>query len=161
MSVNRERPHVFVLPEDEANLQLATEFLAQIDANRQRQMYVLDVADGWNRVLTLFESVHVTEMDRYPRRFMILLIDFDGRQERLNVAKAKIPDHLSDRVFVLGALTNPEDLRRALGSYQDIGSAMASDCREETNTIWGNPLLQHNTDELNRLREHVRPILFP
>jgi hypothetical protein len=161
MSVNRERPHVFVLPEDEANLQLATEFLAQVDANRQRQMYVLDVANGWNRVLTLFESVHVTEMDRCPRRFMILLIDFDGRRERLNVAKARIPNHLSDRVFVLGALTNPEALRKMLGSYEKIGSDLATDCRDATDTTWGCDLLQHNEDELDRLREHVRPILFP
>jgi hypothetical protein len=161
MSVNRERPHVFVLPEDEANLQLATEFLAHVDVNRQRQMYVLDVAKGWNRVLDLFESVHMSEMDRYPQRFMILLIDFDGKQDRLTDAQARIPGHLTDRVFVLGALTDPEALRRTLGSYEDIGSAMASDCREETDTTWGNPLLQHNTDELNRLREHVRPILFP
>jgi hypothetical protein len=161
MSVKRERPHLFVLPEDEANLQLATEFLAQVDANRQRQMYVLAVANGWNRVLDLFESVHVAEMDRYPQRFMILLIDFDGRQERLNIVKARIPDHLIDRVFVLGAFTNPEALKTALGSYEDIGLALVQDCREDTDTTWGKPLLQHNTDELDRLREDVRPILFP
>ncbi len=69
MSVNRERPHVFVLPEDDANLQLAIEFQAQVDLNRQRQMYVLAVADGWTRILDLFESVHIAEMDRHPCRF--------------------------------------------------------------------------------------------
>jgi hypothetical protein len=160
MSVNRERDHVFVLPEDERNLQLATEFLANVDVNRQRQMYVLDVAKGWNRVLDLFESVHISEMDRCPQRFMILLIDFDGRPERLNVAKARIPHHLSDRVFVVGALTDPENLRRELGSYETIGSDLATDCRDETGTTWGNPLLRHNAGELDRLREQVRPILF-
>jgi hypothetical protein len=29
MSVNRNRPHVFVLPEDDANLQLATGFVLE------------------------------------------------------------------------------------------------------------------------------------
>jgi len=37
---------------------------------------------------------------------------------------------------------------------------MAKDCREDTDTTWGHPLLRHNTGELDRLREHVRPILF-
>jgi hypothetical protein len=160
MSVNRERPYVLVLPEDEANLQLATEFLAHVDWNRQRQMYVLEVANGWNRVLELFESVHVSEMDRCPQQFMILLIDFDGRPERLNVAKARIPDHLSDRVFVVGSLTDPENLKREFGSYETIGSDLATDCRNETDATWGNPMLRHNMGELDRLREHVRPILF-
>jgi|SRR5271165_1522120 len=160
MSVNRELPHVFVLPEDERNLQLATEFLAHVDWSRQRQMYVLDVAKGWNRVLDLFESVHIPEMDRCPQRFMILLIDFDGKPERLNVAKARIPDHLGERVFVIGALTDPENLHREFGSYETIGSDLAADCREQTDTTWGQPLLKHNAGELERLREHVRPILF-
>jgi hypothetical protein len=160
MMVNQERPHVFVLPEDDRNLQLAIEFLAHIDWNRQRQMYVLDVAKGWNRVLDLFESIHISEMDRCPQRFMILLIDFDGRPDRLNIAKERIPDHLRDRVFVVGALTDPEDLKRQLGSYETIGSALAADCRYETDTTWGCDLLRHNAGELERLRQEVRPILF-
>ena len=92
---------------------------------------------------------------------MVLLFDFDGRIDRLDQAKAEIPGHLVERVFILGALSEPEALRQAsLGSYETIGLAMARDCREETNTIWAHDLLQHNDSELGRLREHVRPILF-
>jgi hypothetical protein len=41
-------------------------------------------------------------------------------------------------VFILGALSEPEALKRAdLGSYESIGLAMAKDCREETERIWG------------------------
>jgi len=160
MSVNKERSHVFVLPEDDANLQLATEFLAHIDFSRQRQMYVLNVAGGWNEVLNLFEEVHVMEMDRWAQRFMVLLIDFDGREDRLNNAKVRIPDRLSDRVFILGTWTEPEALRREIGSYEKIGSDMATDCCEGTDTTWAHELLRHNAGELDRLREHVRPILF-
>jgi hypothetical protein len=90
------------------------------------------------------------------------LIDFDGTQERLNKAKAQIPGRLTDRVFILGALSTPEALRQAsLGSYETIGLKMAQACREETDGIWGHDLLRHNASELDRLREHVRPILFP
>ncbi len=58
-------------------------------------------------------------------------------------------------------LTEPQGLKRAgLGSYETIGLAMAKDCREDTDTIWRHDLLRHNANELLRLREHVRPILF-
>ncbi len=161
MSVNQNRPHVLVLPEDDANRQLAKGFQLQVPPNRQRQMQVLPVAGGWTGVLKLFQSVHIGEMERNSHRFMVLLIDFDGRRDRLGDARARIPNHLSDRVFILGAWTKPEDLKKALGPYETIGLGMAVDCREETNTTWGHPLFQHNASELDRLRRQVRPILFP
>ena len=92
---------------------------------------------------------------------MVLLIDFNGSEGRLENAKAVIPNHLIDRVFIIGVWTEPEALRRAnLGSYETIGRAMAKDCREETDTAWGHDLLRHNASEIDRLRECVRPILF-
>jgi hypothetical protein len=162
MSVNKNQPQVLVLPEDKANLQMANGFHVEVRWDRQRQMQVLRAAGGWSDVLRLFELVHATEMDRYQCRFMVLLIDFDGRTERLNNAKARIPEGMSDRVFILGTWTEPEALKADLGfSYETIGSAMAKDCREETDTTWGHDLLRHNAGELDRLRQHVRPILFP
>lgn len=158
MSVNRFLPHVLVLPEDDANRQLAVGF--QLNVTVLRQMQVLEPAGGWTEVLRLFAEVHVKEMERNASRCMVLLIDFDGRSDRLEKAKTFVPDHLKDRVFVLGAFTEPEFLKAALGPYEEIGSSLASDCREETDTVWGHPLLQHNAQELARLRETVRQILF-
>jgi len=91
---------------------------------------------------------------------MVLLIDFDGQEDRLDEAMEVIPDDLRERVFVLGALTEPEDLRRALGSYEEIGSRLARDCQSDTEETWTHPLLRHNAGELARLRACVRPILF-
>jgi len=160
MGVNKALPHVLVLPEDDANLRLANEFHTCVDWPRYRQMQVLPVAGGWSKVLDQFESVHVTEMNNCQCRFMVLLIDFDGDRDRLQRAKNRIPEHLLDRVFVLGAWSTPEALKNALGSYETIGSDMATDCREGTDKIWTNGLLRHNATEIDRLREHVRPILF-
>jgi hypothetical protein len=160
VSANKNQPHVLVLPEDDANRQLANGFHTQVGWSRTRQMQVLGVAGGWNRVLDLFESEHVTEMDRWPNRFMVLLIDFDNVGTRLQNAKARVPRHLADRVFILGVLSQPEALKADLGSYEAIGSALADECRGEVNTTWEHPLLRHNAPELGRLREHVLPILF-
>jgi len=161
VSVNRELPHVLVLPEDDANLRLANEFHINVYWNRQRQLQVLPVAGGWIEVLDQFESVHIAEMYRCPHRFMVLLIDFDGRKDRLKDAHTRIPARLTQRVFVLGALNDPEDLRTALGSYESIGSNLALDCRDGTDTTWGHELLRHNASELGRLNDRIRPILFP
>jgi hypothetical protein len=157
---NRNLRHLLVLPEDEADSRLANAFHLDVDLNRQRQMQVLRHAGGWRSVLERFRSYHVARMRRFPNRFMVLLIDFDNDQDRLASAKAAIPEDLADRVFVVGALSKPEDLRKALGPYETIGSDLAKACREETDTTWGHPLLQHNATEVDRLREHVRSILF-
>lgn len=159
MSVNRYQPHVFVLPEDRANSQLANGFLLD-EALVPRKMQVLEEAGGWAEVLKRFRSDHVRGMDACPGRFMVLLIDFDGQEDRLDRARAVIPDHLKDRVFVLGAWTEPEALRAALGDYETIGKALAKDCREGTDTTWEHNLLRHNASEIGRLRERVRRILF-
>jgi hypothetical protein len=160
MSVNRELPHVFVLPEDDENVRLANEFHKQLDMNRLRQMQVLRAAGGWNEVLNDFESNHVAEMNRWPNRFMVLLIDFDNREDRLGRARNAIPQNLAQRVFVLGVFTEPEDLKPEFGSYDKVGLDLATDCRDGTDTTWGHKLLRHNASELDGLRKRVRPFLF-
>ena len=160
MSVNRHVPHVLVLPEDDANRQLANGF--QLDSClATRRLQVLEEAGGWQEVLNRFKAEHVREMDRNGNRFMVLLIDFDGRKDRLDIAKASIPEDLKERVFVLGAWGDLEELRQDLGSYEAIGLAMAKDCRQSTELTWAHRLLCHNAGELERLRKQVRPILFP
>jgi hypothetical protein len=160
MSVNRHKPHVLVLPEDDANRQLANGFLLHPFLSNSNQIQVLEVAGGWRKVLDCFESDHVRGMATYSNRTMVLSIDFDHQRDRLDRAMAVIPENLKDRVFVLGVWTEPEALKPDLGSYEKIGLAMAEDCREETTAIWGHELLRHNASEMERLRQKVRPILF-
>ena len=144
MSANKDRPHVHVLPEDDANRQLAIEFQKEVPWDRQRQMQVLGVARGWANVLNLFDSVHVAELNRCPTRFMILLIDFDGHQGRLHQAQAVIPANLAERVFILGSLNDPEALKGALGSYEEIGSKLARTVVREL-TVLGATLFSNIT----------------
>ena len=100
-------------------------------------------------------------MRKFTERFVVFLVDFDQHEDRMQHVRTGIPEDLIDRVFVLGAWSEPEALKGAgLGSYETIGKAMADDCQGGTDTIWGHELLQHNVHELNRLREDVVPILF-
>lgn len=162
MSVNKYRPHLFVLPEDDANRQLANGFQLDPLLNNTRQMQILEVAGGWREVLARFGEDHIAEMNGNPGRFMVLLIDCDGDDERLIEAKAGIPENLRERVFILGAREEPESLRQELGmTYEEIGLALAKDCRDNTNGISTHEHLSHNLAELERLRTLVRPIFFP
>jgi hypothetical protein len=100
-------------------------------------------------------------MKHYPEQRMVLLIDFDDRENRFDTVWAAVPNDLRDKVFILGAQGEPEGLQRAgLGFPETIGSKVAKDCREETDEIWGHNLLRHNASEIDRLRDHVRQILF-
>jgi hypothetical protein len=145
MSANKHRPHVLILPEDDANLSLATGFALELPT---RQIQRLPVAGGWREVPRVFESDYLATMDTYPHRLMVLLVDFDRQDGRLDEAKAVIPEYLVDRVFVLGVWDEPEGLKDDLGSPETIGRTLATDCRNNTALAWGHAHLRHNTAEL-------------
>jgi hypothetical protein len=156
---NKHKPHVLVLPEDDANGRMANGF--HIELNQDRQFQVLKPAGGWIKVLNWFNSYHAAKMRSYQQRYCVLLIDFDADVNRLQEAMARIPDDLTDRVFIIGVLSEPQELRRALlKSYETIGGDLARDCRDGVYSMWKENLLQHNASELERLRQDVRPILF-
>ncbi len=92
-------------------------------------------------------------------------MDFDEQVERLSSAREEIPGDLSNRVFILGVLSNPERLKTALGkSFEDIGKALAQDCARDTRYIWEHDLLAHNSAELDHMdspHPSIRELLFP
>jgi hypothetical protein len=160
VSVNKARPHVFVLPEDDANRQIANGFQSALPFRNVRQMQILREAGGWARVRDNFLADQATDMERNTNRFMVLVIDFDENAERLESIRALIPANLRDRVYIIGSLSEPEDLPKALGSREAIGRLLAKDCAEKTNDAWGHQLLRHNAGEVERMRQALRPILF-
>lgn len=157
--INRYMPHLLVLPEDDANRQLANGFV--LGVQHERRIQVLVEAGGWSVVLERFLSEHISAMRRYHERRMVLLLDFDEQDNRLDQIKARIPDDLKDRVFILGVQSDPEALKRAgLGSFEDIGSRLATECREGKREIWAHDLLKMNAGELDRLQQIVCGFLF-
>ncbi|MEA5565944.1 hypothetical protein [Anabaena sp. UHCC 0399] len=161
MSINKYQPHIFVLPEDDANRQIANGFILDPNLNN-RAIQVLPPARGWQKVLEQFTVVHVPEMRKFSKRMIILLIDFDEQpQTRLSYIQNQIPEDLIDRVFVIGVLSEPENLRRDMRKdFEGIGEALALDCSENKNHLWEHNLLQHNRIELNRMISSVKPFLF-
>ncbi|MEA5513247.1 hypothetical protein [Nodularia sp. UHCC 0506] len=160
MSINRYIPHLIVFPEDDANRQIANGFIQDLNVN-YLAIQILPIADGWPKVVSKFTNVYVSEMQKYPQSMMLLLVDFDEREDRFSYVESHIPEHLKSRVFILGVKSNPESLKKDIQKkFEAIGEALAKDCSENKNELWGHPLLIHNKTELERMIVSVKPFLF-
>ncbi|MEG4861307.1 hypothetical protein QUB75_28475 [Microcoleus sp. K1-B6] len=157
---NKYQPHIHVLAEDDANRQIANGFLLGQNLNN-RAVKVLPLRGGWIKTVEEFTKEYASEMRQLPQRRMVLLIDFDDDENRLSYVKSHIPEDLEARVFVLGVLSEPENLRTDIKkTFEEIGEALAKDCSDNTNELWGHNLLKHNKGELDRMASSVKPFLF-
>lgn len=157
---NKYQPHIHVLAEDDANRQIANGFFLGPNLNN-RAVKVLPLPGGWDKTVKEFTKNYASEMRQLPERRMVLLIDFDDDENRFSYVKSQIPGDLEARVFVLGVLSEPENLRRDIKkTFEEIGEALAKDCSDNTNELWGHNLLKHNKGELDRMASSVKPFLF-
>jgi hypothetical protein len=158
---NKYLPHIHVLAEDDHNRQIANGFLLELNVTN-RAVKVLPLAGGWKKAVDEFKKEYASEMQQIPERMMVFLIDFDNKYEsRLNYVENRIPPDLKARVFVLGVLSEPENLRTDINKdFEQIGEALAKDCPDNTNELWGHNLLKHNKGELERMASSVKPFLF-
>jgi hypothetical protein len=164
MSANKDKPHLIIMPEDGANRQIANGFEKSGDFGNRMQ--ILQPSGGWSSVVSDFNKNESSRMIKYPERRVLLLIDFDNKENRFTnrfaEVQSMIPSNLIHRVFILGSFYEPEDLKRATKlSFEKIGTALATECLHKTTTLWNHPHLQHNQPELQRMIRDVRPFLFP
>jgi len=159
MSANKYLPHILLLPEDDANTELANGFVLEVQYLRRIQ--ILPAAGGWTNACETFFSQHVKGMRTYSERYFVLLIDFDDQIDRAAKIKERIPADLRNRVFLIGTKTEPEALKKAgLGSLESIGRGLAKECRDGNRDIWSHDLLKENASEIDRLNVAVGRLLF-
>ena len=159
--MNKYKSHILILPEDDANREIANGFILNENLD-SRSIQILPSAGGWKRVIENFADNHISIMRQFTNRMIVLVIDFDNEYEnRFNYVKDQIPSYLRDRVFVLGTQSEPEKLKRAVGkNFEDIGATLAKDCSDNTNILWNHDLLKHNKTEVDRMVLKVKPYLF-
>lgn len=156
MGVNSFKPHILLLPEDDANRQLAVGFALEINS---RQVQVLNEAGGWLHVCDRFENDYVQSMINNPQRSIVLLIDFDNDPKRRRHVETRVPPDMVSRVFAVGSWTDPEALRRDLSmTYEDIGRSIARECRAGERAVLSSRLLQHNVDDIDRICKFIETI---
>lgn len=161
MSVNKYRPHVFLIPEDDADRQVARGFLNH-HAIDTRSAQIMPLADGWPHIPGMLEKEYLPKLRESKNAHVVVIVDFDdkgdGRYDRLIEV---VPEEYRDRVFVIGTRKEPETARSELGkSFETIGRELANECDEDKFELWQDEHFQHNEDELKRLVETVKPILF-
>jgi hypothetical protein len=162
MSANKYKPHVLLIPEDDADGKLAVGFLSHYAVD-YTAADIRAPAGGWSVVLDVFEKEYVPYLCRYQHARVVLLIDFDQNvDDRRSQCERRIPDDLKSRVFILGSMDEPEKLKSELGmsSLERIGYELAQDCLSADLRRWGHPHLSHNRPELERLVRDVKPFLF-
>jgi hypothetical protein len=159
--MNKYKSHILILPEDDANREIANGFNLNENLD-SRSIQILPSAGGWKRVIEKFTDDHVSAMRQFTERRIVLVIDFDnGYEDRLKYMQDHIPSDLKNRVFVLGAQSEPEQLKKAMNkNFESIGVALAKDCSEKTDKTWGHALLKHNKTEIDRMILSVKPYLF-
>lgn len=152
MAVNRFQRHLLILPEDDANRQIANGFLLRVKSVRDVQ--VLNVARGWRKAWDSVKSQHLSDLKLYSEAHFVLLIDFDGQEDRARNLMKEVPEELRSRLFIIGALTEPEELKE-LGHFESIGVQMIDACTNQDceSSIWSHELLKHNADEIARAKE--------
>ena len=161
MSANKYTRHLIVIPEDQAVCDIVNGFSTYLDAN-ERQFSVYDLARGWERGRDTLLQLSEGYMRKYPYSYAVLIVDFDGNAHRGSEIKNQIPEEVRDRVFVVGVLNEPEDLKDSTGmKFEELGRQIAGGCKDSSIDFWkGQELLAHNVDEIRRLSEAVRDLFF-
>ena len=162
MSVNKFKPHVWVLPEDDANRQLANGFALHSELD-PTAIHLCPAAGGWLKAAGAVAAEHADGMRKYPLRHLVLLIDLDGQGDaREQLVRAVFPQDLVDRIYLLSARDDPEALRSSQRqSFERLGELLAKDCALDQPGLWDDEHLRHNKPELSRLIADVKPFLFP
>jgi len=159
--MNKYAPHVYVIPEDDADRQIADGFVLHhgvIDA----QIKVMPPAGGWKKVLQTFEDEYVPRLRTNCNAHIVMLIDFDGQVDERRVRfDQAIPEDIEPRVFVVGPKDDPETLKKALKcSCEEVGKLLAEDCDVDATKHWDHDQLRHNDAERQRMVLTVKPFLF-
>lgn len=159
--MNKYLPHVYVIPEDDANRQLADGFVLHHRVKDAR-IQVVPPAGGWSKVLKTFQDEYLPRLRDYEDAHVVMLIDFDDQVEsRMAQFEAQIPEQFRTRVFVIGSKYTPEKLKNELNrGFEQIGTDLADECDADTLVYWSHKHLEHNDPVRQRLVQVVRPFLF-
>lgn len=117
MAVNRYDFHLTVLLEDRPYRDIMNGVKMTPRVNHGR-IDVREPAGGWKTVLDEFENNILPLMAKFPKKYVLLLIDFDNQYAQRTTIFREIVRHspLADRAFLLGIdNSESEDLKRHAG----------------------------------------------
>ena len=99
MSRDKYGPQVIVIPEDQANQEMANGFLLHW-ALKLRTIHILRPVGGWKKVIDKFNNDYALSLSNHKERRVVLLLDLDEDRNRPGVIRADLPPDIQDRVFI-------------------------------------------------------------
>ncbi len=69
MKVNRDKEHLLVLPEDDANRQIVIGFINDLNVDNSA-IQVVPIADGWKKAVEQLTSVYEPGMRKYSQKMI-------------------------------------------------------------------------------------------
>ena len=111
--MNKYAPHVYVIPEDDADRQIADGFVLHPRVKDAR-IQVVPPAGGWSKVLKTFRDEYIPKLRNYPDTHVVMLIDFDDQVEKRKADfEQEIPADVQDaRVCDWFEVTHPRRSRK-------------------------------------------------
>ena len=160
VAANKYLPHLFIIPEDDANRQIAIGF-EKDHRVRARSLQVVTPAGGWSKAIEKLYSEYIPILNANANSHVLLIIDCDDDSSRIETALEAIPAPLKDRVFMLGTLHEPEALKADLRlGLEKVGETMANQCFDTHAEFWEHAHLRHNKSELARLKSTLFNAIF-
>ncbi|WP_395144447.1 hypothetical protein [Armatimonas sp.] len=161
MAGNRYKNRVEIFVEDDANRELVNGFLRVGYLPYRKDIIVVTPAGGWRVLKNKFSEEYIKRMRNDKFLHVVLVVDFDDKDDRFTEVSSVIPSDLCDRVMLIGMKDEPEDMRRSMGKHlEDIGEEIAKACFDKAEGVWGDEHLKHNHSERERIGQTMRDLLF-
>lgn len=158
MSADKYKNHIIIIIEDDKNRQIVNGFTQNLNIVNSRQIETY-VAGGWPNVKKMFIEVYEKRMTTTPYMYLVLVADFDNKEDRYDAIFRVVPDALKDRVMLVGARGEPEDITWS-SKLETLGRELAEACFRNEEGRWGSEHLCHNLPERERVGNKMRSILF-
>jgi hypothetical protein len=135
MSINKYRNHLVVYTEDSATSQLTESFLNNDGFDRCKAS--IQQCRGWNAAV---ESAMRDIRLEIGFRRVVILIDLDKQNSRIDEVKEMIPPKYVDKIFVIGWSGKIENLKSSLAcsgkGFEKLGEKLAQDCLAGCRGAW-------------------------
>ncbi len=124
---NRHKWHIVVVPEDDATRQLGNGLSNAFPAIATRIKFLRE-AGGWTDAVATIKDL---ELDKYPNRRVLLIIDLDQDDTRLKFIRSQ-PEisKFNNRIFILGSFIASEQLKPVVKSrnLENVGQILGENC---------------------------------
>jgi len=149
--VDKFKPHLFIVPEDDADRQIAVGFQMHLEA--KGEMQIVDVARGWLKVVGVIKDEYVPLLKNNLNSHVLGIIDCDKDADRIAEQLENFPEDIRNRIFLLG-------VRSAKMHFAEIGEKLADECYKDELDLWNHEMLSYSSSEALRAKDVLRELVF-